>query len=152
MSRAQDSVIRFFFDTAIFLYAVGDDHPYRNPCRRLVSLASEGKLRGEASVELLQEFVHVRWRSRGHREQAVREAADIAAVLFALHDLTQADLRLALSLFGRTEGLSMRDAIHAGTALNRGVELIVSPDGHFDEVPGLTRIDPADAESFLMAP
>lgn len=141
---------RFFFDTAVFLYAVGADHPYRDPCRRLVSLAADGHLRGEASVELIQEFVHVRWRRRGHRQQAVREASDIAA-LCTLHDLMAADLRLALGLFGAAESLVMRDAIHAATALNRGVGLIVSPDGHFDEVSGLTRIDPADAEAFLMA-
>jgi predicted nucleic acid-binding protein len=142
---------RVFFDTAIFLYAVGADHPYRDPCRRLVSLATDGHLHGEASVELLQEFVHVRWRRRGYRQQAVREAADIAVVLSALHDLTEADLRRALGLFEKTESLTMRDAIHAATALNRGVELIVSPDSHFDEVAGLTRIDPAHAEDFLIA-
>lgn len=141
---------RFFFDTAIFVYALGADHPYRNPCRRLVSLAADGHLQGEASVELLQEFVHVRWRRRGYRQQAVREAADIAA-LCELHDLTETDLRRALRLFEAAESLNMRDAIHAATALNRGVSLIVSPDSGFDEVPGLTRLDPADAEAFLMA-
>lgn len=140
---------RFFFDTAIFLYAVGDDHPYREPCRRLVSLAADGHLQGEASVEIIQEFVHVRWRRRGHRQQAVREAADIS-LLCSLHDLTEADLRRALRLFNQAKSLHMRDAIHAATALNRGVQLIVSPDDGFDEVPGLTRIDPADAEAVLM--
>ena len=56
-----------------------------------------------------------------------------------------------MGLFETAESLAMRDAIHAATALNRGVGLIISPDGHFDEVPGLTRIDPVDAEAFLIA-
>lgn len=141
-------MIRFLFDTAVFLYAVGADHPYREPCRRLVSLAAEGHLLGEASVELIQEFVHVRSRRQGDRQQAVREAADIA-LFCELHDLTETDLRRALRLFKSVATLDMRDAIHAATALNRGVDLIVSPDRGFDGVPGLTRIDPIEAEARL---
>lgn len=139
---------RFLFDTAVFLYAIGADHPYREPCRRLVSLAAEGQIHGEASVEMIQEFVHVRCRRKGDRQQAVREAADIA-LFCKLHDLTETDLRRALRLFKSVEALGMRDAIHAATALNRGLDLIVSPDRGFDNVPGLARIDPTEAEARL---
>ncbi len=43
----------------------------------------------------------------------------------------------------------MRDGIHAATALNHGIELVVSPDRAFDRVPGLRRVDPADAVATL---
>jgi len=36
-------------------YALGDEHPYREPCREIVHKATIGELRGEASVDLLQE-------------------------------------------------------------------------------------------------
>jgi uncharacterized protein len=41
----------------------------------------------------------------------------------------------------------MRDAIFAAQALNRGIDAILSPDRGFDSIPGLERIDPADAEA-----
>ena len=46
--------------------------------------------------------------------------------------------------------LQMRDAIHAATALNRGIDLILSPDTGFDDVEGLERLDPMDAEATLL--
>jgi predicted nucleic acid-binding protein len=43
------------------------------------------------------------------------------------------------------ERLAVRDAIFAATALNRGIDAILSPDQDFDDIPGVQRIDPADA-------
>ncbi|HEX2164232.1 MAG TPA: type II toxin-antitoxin system VapC family toxin [Thermoanaerobaculia bacterium] len=140
---------RFLYDTAVFLYAVGREHPYREPCRRLVELAAAGVLHGEASVELLQEYAHVRSRRSGDREAAAREARDVAA-LCRLHDVTRSDLLLGLSLFASLPRLEMRDALHAATALERGVFTIVSPDRAFDDVPGLERLDPSRAEVVLL--
>lgn len=140
---------RFLFDTAVFLYALGAEHEYRESCRQLVDLAADGKIRGEASVELLQEFVHVRTRRTGKRLAATRDAKDVAS-LCLLHEVTELDLHLALALFRTTTSLQMRDAIHAATALNRGIHLIVSSDTGFDDVEGLDRLDPIDAESDLL--
>jgi predicted nucleic acid-binding protein len=41
----------------------------------------------------------------------------------------------------------MRDAIFAAQALNRDIDAILSPDTDFDGIPGLERIDPADAKA-----
>lgn len=142
---------RFLFDTSIFLYAVGADHPYRGPCRHLVELASEGRILGEASVELIQEYVHVRARRTGQKELAAQEGEDVAR-LCALHELTELDLHLALTLFRTVPSLQLRDAIHAATAINRGIELILSTDRGFDDVQGLQRLDPVDAFAILLRP
>ncbi len=37
-----------------------------------------------------------------------------------------------------------REASFAAVALRRGIEVILSADRAFDEVPGLERIDPSD--------
>lgn len=140
---------RFLLDTAVFVYAVGGEHPYRAPCRRLVDLLASGALRGEASVEVIQEFAHVRARRGGDRDAAVREARD-AAALCTLHEVTRSDLLLALSLFRSLPRLEMRDAVHAATALERGVFTIVSSDRAFDDVGGLERLDPVRAEEVLL--
>lgn len=38
----------------------------------------------------------------------------------------------------------MADAASAATALNRGIDKILSADRDFDGIPGLERIDPSD--------
>lgn len=133
---------RFLYDTNVFVYAVGQDHPYREPCRRIVELARTRRLQGEASTELVQEFAHLRTR-RGSRQAAARDARRVVG-LCRLHPVGERELDVALRLFERHAALSMRDAIHTATAAVQGIDAILSADRHFDAVPGIERIDPAD--------
>jgi predicted nucleic acid-binding protein len=57
-----------------------------------------------------------------------------------VHDVTPDDLRIALELFEGHERLHARDTIHAATAMNRGIDVIISPDVAFDGLPGLRRL------------
>jgi len=143
-------VTRFLFDTAVFLYARGREHEYRESCRQLVRLSEDGALAGEASVELVQEFAHV-LRRRGLDGPTVRDQALAVASLCRLHDVEEPDLRLALSLVASVPALGMRDAVHAATALHRGIGVVVSPDRAFDRITGLERLDPRDAVSTLVS-
>ena len=127
-------------DTAVLLYAVGGDHPMRAGSRRIVAAAGNGQIELHASVEMVQEFVVHRMR-RGSRPSAVRQARDVAG-LCVLHDFDRAVLRTALDLISDADTLGGRDAVHAATALQHGLPIIVSPDHAFDNVPGLRRIDP----------
>jgi predicted nucleic acid-binding protein len=135
---------RFLYDTSIFIYARGAEHAYRAPCRELVELAESGAVAGEASVELVQEYAHI-LRRRGLNGKTVREQARDVAALCLLHDFAEEDLRLALNLVAGQATLGMRDAVHAATALRRGISIIVSTDTDFDGVAGLERLDPATA-------
>jgi len=135
-------VIRFLYDTAVFVYAVGQDHPYRDPCRRIVAAARDGTVAGEASVELVHELVHVLVRRGGDRAKALR-LAGAAAELARLHEFSPSDLPLVMTLLGEHAALDARDAVFAATALNRGISLILSPDRAYDQIPGLERLDPA---------
>lgn len=141
---------QFVYDTAVFLYAVGTEHPYRAPCRRLLDLARDGRLVGVASVELVQEYIYVRLRRQQDRDAVLRDARDVAAVC-KIKAFDARTLRGALSLLASNERLSARDAVHAATALESGIELIVSTDRAFEAVPGLTRVDPIDAERVLLS-
>ena len=135
---------RFLFDTAVFVYARGTEHPYRAPCRELVEAARTGRIAGEGSVDLVQEYAHILLR-RGLARSVVRDESRDVAALFRNHDFEAADLKLALGLIAEHSPLSMRDAVHAATALRREIPLIVSPDDGFDSVPALERLDPIDA-------
>jgi uncharacterized protein len=142
--------IRFLYDTPVFLYALGVEHRYRAPCREIVRLAAAGRLLGDASVELVQEFVHVRARRREGRGEAAAAGREVSAMC-RLHPLEADDLRLGLDLFEQSGRLQMREALHAATALNRGIGLIVTTDRAFEGLPGLERVDPLDAAARLQA-
>jgi len=139
-------VRRVFFDSNVFLYATGTDHPLRDACRELFEHVQQGALRAETSVEALQEVAHVRARRSGRRTDAV-ELARRAARTCVVHPVELEDLERALSAFAADESLPMRDALHAAVALNRGVTVIASADTDFDRVPGLERVDPLDREA-----
>jgi predicted nucleic acid-binding protein len=135
---------RVVLDTAVFVYAVGSEHPYREPCRAIVERARLRLVSAAVSVDLLQEFVHHRVRRTGDRAEAVRQAGEIPLFCRVL-DLTLADARAALDLFATHERLHARDAVFAAVALQRGIGHILSPDRAFDVVAGLVRVDPLDA-------
>jgi len=140
-------VRRFLYDTPVFLYALGAEHRYREPCRAIIGLAVDGRLRGEASADLVQEVMHHRAR-RGDRALAAREARDVAE-LCDLHAVEPDDVLRATDLYERHERLDARDAVFAAVALNRGIGAILSPDRGFDGIEALERIDPADEPAVL---
>jgi len=142
---------RALLDTAIFVYAVGADHPYRIPCRQLLDPDALDGYGGEASVQAIQELLHQRTRRTSDRHAAADTALAMAQ-LCPLHDLTTADLQRGLHLFQRHASLSGRDALHAATALNREIPTIISPDPDLDGIDGLQRVDPIVAAQRLESP
>jgi predicted nucleic acid-binding protein len=139
-------VRRFLFDTGVFIYALGAAHPYREPCRVILREVQDSRLAAEASTELIHEFAYVRLRQVGSRADAVRSAHTVRRSC-SLHVVEPRDIERALDLWGEYERLDVRDAIFAAQALNRGIDAILSPDRGFEGVPGLERIDPADASA-----
>jgi uncharacterized protein len=139
-------VRRFLFDTGVFVYALGGEHRYREPCRAILREVRGGHLAGEASIELIHEFAYVRSRKVVARPDAVESARDVAGIC-TLHTVGPDDIERALDLWCAHERLDMRDAIFAAQALNRDIDAILSPDRGFDGIPGLERIDPADADA-----
>ncbi len=127
-------------DTAVFIYAVGAEHPYRRPSRRIVQRLADGDLIAEISSELVQEYVHVRCRRGIDRATATKEAKSIISLCHT-HDVGTPIMQTALHLFRTFDRLHMRDAVHAATALAHRATAIVSPDRAFDDIPGLVRLD-----------
>ena len=129
-------------DTATLAHALGGPGPAREPSQAVVRAAIEGRLVLHASVEMVQELVFHRLR-RDARASAVRQGRD-AAALCTLHDFDRAVLDRALALMADHDGVRGRDAVHAATALQHGLDTVISPDPAFDLVPGLSRLDPRD--------
>jgi predicted nucleic acid-binding protein len=139
-------VRRFLLDTSVFIYALGGEHRYREPCRAILIEMRDGRLAAEMSIELVHEFAYVRCRHGIARSRAAESSRDIAGVC-PLHTVERSDIERALDLWCAHERLDMRDAIFAAQALNREIDAIVSSDRGFDGIGGLERIDPADADA-----
>lgn len=134
---------RFLYDTSIFIYALGREHLYREPCREVTRLAAVGDLQGEASVDLLQEFTHQRARRTGDRRGAAKAARSVAKLAW-WHPVEPNDVQRGIDLFETHESLDAQDAVFAALAINRGIDAILATDRAFDGIDGLERIDPAD--------
>jgi uncharacterized protein len=128
-------------DTTVLLYAKGEAHPLRAPCRELIAAISESRLDATTTVEVIQEFVHVRARRRD-RADAVALGRDYAELLSPLLRPAAKDLHEGLSLFERTESLGAFDAVLAATAAGAGASALVSADAGFADMPALPHVVP----------
>jgi uncharacterized protein len=128
-------------DTTVLSYAVGVEHPLREPCRRLLAAHGDGRVEATTTVEVVQEFVHIRARRRTRADAAALGHHYMAA--FALIAAWPEDLDLGLTLFERHSTLGAFDAVLAAVALNRHAEALVSADRAFGGVHGLPWVDPA---------
>jgi uncharacterized protein len=131
-------------DTAVLVYAVGGEHPLREPALRLFEAVSDGRLAATTSTEVIQEFVHVRARRRP-RSEAVARARSFAALLGPLMPADEDILRRGLAIFAASDRLGGFDSVLAALALDRDAAL-VSSDRAFAAVPGLRHVDPADPD------
>jgi predicted nucleic acid-binding protein len=130
-------------DTTVLVYTQGSEHPLREPCRRLIRAISLGAVQATTTVEVIQEFLHVRARRRD-RLPAVADARAYAQLLAPLLTADDAVLRNGLILYGSTFRLGAFDAVLAAAAVAAGAEALVSADSAFGEVPGLRHVVPTD--------
>ena len=135
-------MIRLGVDANVFLYALGQESPWRDECRELVGVLDGDDVLAEVPVAVLQEVLHVRARRTGDRAGAVAVVRDLGVVVTPLAQHRD-DLGRALDLFHAHQGLDAADAFHAAVWLRAGTETVVSLDAGFDGVPGLARVRPS---------
>ena len=132
-------------DTTILVYAVGSDHPLAELCRALVRMIGDGAVHATTTVEVLQEYAHVRAR-RTRPEEAANTTRDFETLLAPTVELLIEDLHGGLELFVRHDGLGVFDGVLAACAKRVGASALVSADKAFQDVDGLRVLDPADDE------
>jgi uncharacterized protein len=132
-------------DTTVLVYAVGTEHPLRDPCRRIVDAITDGRVAATTLVEVVQEFAHVAAR-RAERRRVVTAARRYATLLAPLLTASSDDLEQALTLYERHQSLGAFDALLAATAIRSDATALVSADRSFGMVRGLRWVDPAAAE------
>lgn len=127
-------------DTTVLVYAVGIEHPFREPCRQLISAAEDRNVELRTTVEVVQEFVHVRARRRD-REDAVARGRSYLTLLSPLLPTDEAHLREALAIFRDSSGVGMFDAVLASVAMRAGASLVSANFG-FGVIGGLRHVVP----------
>jgi predicted nucleic acid-binding protein len=128
-------------DTTVLVYATGGDHPLREPCRSLVQAVARADVEATTTVEVVQEFVHVRARRRSRTDAAALGQA-FADLLEPLLVVTAAELAQGLRAFRDSERLGAFDAVLAATALAASAQALVSADRAFAGVHGLRHVLP----------
>jgi len=129
-------------DTSVLVYAIGEEHPLRAPCRDLIRAVTDERVEATTTVQVIQELAHVRARRRSIAN-GVAAARDYSDLLSPLLVTSSADLDRGLSLFETVPGLGAFDSVLAATAISAGANQLVSADRAFGEVPGLVHLFPS---------
>lgn len=130
-------------DANIFIYAIGRPHPYREPCRSLLSQLEDRAVEGNIDVELLQEILGFYWK----RSRLTEGLALFDRLQLAFPDplpITNAIISSARALLSSYPAIGPRDAIHAAAVIVHQFEGIISTDSGFDAIPGIKRFDPME--------
>jgi len=128
-----------FVDSNVPMYVAGRDHPLRDPARRFLERARSGDVEICTSTEVLQEILY---------RYAALKRLDLAAAVYDLFvhlcptvlPVALADTDRARTLLVASQGISVRDAVHAAVMLNHDIVEIATFDEGFDAVGGITRV------------
>lgn len=131
-----------FIDTAVIMYAAGRPHPLRESCREILDAITAQRVEGVVSSEVVQEILH-RFTHLGDRSTGTRMAEATLDIFTPVIPITETIMRRTIELVDATPRLSARDLVHVATCQVSGIDAIVSPDRGFDDIAGLSRIDPA---------
>jgi hypothetical protein len=139
-------------DTTVLVYAVGADHPLREPCQGLIRAIADGTILATTTVEVIQEFAHVRARRRD-RKDAAGLARDYIELLSPLLIVEETDLREGLRLYEEGTGFGAFGAILAAASHAAGADALVSADTGFAGIAAIHHVVPdADGVRRLLTP
>lgn len=132
-------------DTTVLVYAKGANHPLRDHCRGLIEAIAEGRIEATTTIEVIQEFVHVRGRRR-ERADAAALGRDYAQLLSPLIEVGSTELDRGLEFYERNVSLGAFDAVLAAAAEAAGARALVSADRAFAGLPALLHLFPDSPE------
>lgn len=127
-----------FVDTSVLMYAVGREHPLRQPARAFFATATTEQQPLATSSEVLQELAHA--------YLPVERTETLAAALrlvdrtgMEVWPLEHDDVTLGIELAARHPGLGARDLCHLASCQRRGVTRIQTFDRALRAAAGTVR-------------
>ena len=132
-----------FIDANVPIYAAGRDHPYKEPCARILRTAAEDPQLFVTDSEVLQELMH-HYLASGRREPGLEVLRAFAEALRGRVEPVHAeDVLEAAALAARHPDVSARDLVHTAVMQRLGASRIISADTGFDRLGGIERLDPS---------
>ncbi len=127
-----------YLDTNIFVYAAINNGILGEECRKLLLEIAENKIQAYTSIITWDEVVHAIWKKEG-KEKAV-EAGKIFLTLPNIDFIIVNNniISKAQEIIEKNN-IKPRDAIHAASALTKGINEILSDDPDFDKIKELKR-------------
>ena len=115
-------------DANVLVYAVGEPHPQRDACQRILRAVAEGELQATTTAQVIQEFAQAYERRRGRAEASAR-AADLVDLLAPLLEVDADAVREALAWFADTDLDPSGAVLAAATHLTDGARLVSGDPG-----------------------
>jgi predicted nucleic acid-binding protein len=126
----------FFIDTNILMYAVGTEHPLKQPCLRILEKISQGEIAAATDTEVFQEVAYRYW-SQKKWSIALEVLRDFQHLFSEIYPVEKQHLDLFYSLLTDEKKLSPRDVIHIAVMQSQGLKNIYTADRAFANVRGL---------------
>ena len=137
-----------FIDANIPIYAAGRDHPYKEPCSRILLMAAQEPMAFVTDSEVLQELLH-RYLASGRWALGREVVQALAEIMQGVIEPVRAeDVMRAVELADRHTGVSARDLVHAAVMHRLGSDRIISADTDFERLDGIMRLDPANLDDW----
>ena len=117
-----------FVDTNVFMYAVGREHPLREPSRQFFQGSlMEGAQSLVTSAEVLQELLHA-YLPVGRFDTLDAALELVEAVVEEIWAVEPDDVRDARELVDRFPSLGARDLLHVASCRRRGITQVRTHD------------------------
>jgi predicted nucleic acid-binding protein len=132
-------------DVSVPMYAAGQDHPLKAACAWVMREITEGRWDVAIDTETIQEVLY-RYGALQRWDIATTMAANLLDLAPAVYPVLLVDVRVAIELFRDYAplGVKARDVLHAAVMKNNSLAQIISTDRHFDQIEGITRLDPQE--------
>ena len=133
----------FFLDVNVPMYAAGKAHPYKESCAWVLTEIVNGRLEAVIDTEIIQEVLY-RYGAIRHWQVGVQMAESLLELITVVLPVTSEDMKTAVSLFAQyaPQGVKARDVVHMAVMHTHQLTQIISTDKHFDQINGITRLDP----------
>lgn len=126
-------------DSNIPMYLVGAPHRHKAEAQGALERAISDRRRLVTDAEVFQEILH-RYVAIDRRD-AIQPAFDaLRGIVDEVLPISEADVMRAKDIVGMRAKLTARDALHVAVMQNHGIDQILSFDGGFDGIAGVSRL------------
>ena len=87
----------YFLDTCVPIYAAGRDHPYREPCVRIVLAVADGEIEAVTDAEVIQETAY-RFHAIHRPTEGLKLAEAFLSLVEAVLPVTRREVARSLQL------------------------------------------------------